>query len=211
MNPGTYTPRPMSAADLMIRALQKTGTAMRTPELAKIAGIDVNTVTTLLIPAVKSGIVTCCKVTIAGRGKPVNEYRIGSGIAQRSAGDYNPARRPVVFGRAPTPILPPAPAADPAPVQPAVTHNTGSGPQANDSPPAATAVAARAATPAPTRAPAMGPASVPVPAGDDHLSRVQAMTDGEFADYIGFLIRLRAWYSTPKHTLKDPAPCSSPA
>lgn len=138
------------SADKVMAVLRGLGTdkefrpiAIRTPELSQRTGITPNNLARVMNALVEAGQVTRCQVSQPGRGAPVNEYRLGAGMAHHVAPPLNPKRHGIAHGAPtkPLPVTTPAPAVSTprtpvteieVPVlrhaQPAVAQNSGSRP-----------------------------------------------------------------------------------
>lgn len=100
------------SADKVMAVLRGLGTdkefrpiAIRTPELSQRTGITPNNLARVMNALVEAGQVTRCQVSQPGRGAPVNEYRMGAGMAHHVAPPLNPKRHGIAHG-APSKPLP---------------------------------------------------------------------------------------------------------
>lgn len=185
----SYQPKPGSHAETLVNAIRKHAAPIRSPELARLAGVDANSITTLLKTALDAGLVSCCKVTVASR-PPTNEWRPGPGMPRLGGATL----KSTSLGRPVIPVRESISGAQPAvaPPQKTAVSNTGS-PRGEPSSVRPAAPPARAVASKPPQA-RPRPVSDPA-AGDDTamLERIQAMPEADFIDYMNHLARVWSW------------------
>ena len=175
---GRQTIDGLKPAERILAALRSLGTdtegrpiSIRRTELAERAKIGQSNMALHIDPLVKSGDVYVCQITPNGTGRPVNEYRLGTGVPQPAWRPLDTKRRGVAVASAHLKAAPtnkpagstPAPSSKP---QPAVGSPT---PAAGDrAPPAGEPAVAAQATPKPKTPARMNaaPAAPKASAGD---------------------------------------------